>query len=388
MRVCSISLDGFRNYTQFSAQFSPGVNVIWGENAQGKTNLLEAIGFLAGARSHRARGDKELIAFQRTQGTITAQVESRGRDFLIQAQLFRGARRKLFVNHVKLKTAGELSEILQTVLFCPEDLALIKAGAAERRTFLDRAICQLRPRYAEALSQYQKLLDHKTRILRDWEKNPSLLEVLEDFNEAMARAGALVIHYRAHFIRKLAEKAQVIQREFSGGGEELALSYQTVRTVTDPLGPTVTLYEALREHQNSHRRAELEAKSVPLRPPQGRSLGGHQRAARPAVCLPGADPDRRPLPQTGRAGDFPGGHRPVAHPPAGRCALRAGSAPAGLCPGKDHRRAGVHHRLPASGGGDVSRKQPAHCPRYPGRCWGGRRFGLNPRNTLHSREDS
>ena len=199
MRVCSISLDGFRNYTQFSAQFSPGVNVIWGENAQGKTNLLEAIGFLAGARSHRARGDKELIAFQRTQGTITAQVESRGRDFLIQAQLFRGARRKLFVNHVKLKTAGELSEILQTVLFCPEDLALIKAGAAERRTFLDRAICQLRPRYAEALSQYQKLLDHKTRILRDWEKNPSLLEVLEDFNEAMARAGALVIHYWAHF---------------------------------------------------------------------------------------------------------------------------------------------------------------------------------------------
>ena len=183
------------------------------------------------------------------------------RDFLIQAQLFRGARRKLFVNHVKLKTAGKLSEILQTVLFCPEDLALIKAGAAERRTFLDRAICQLRPRYAEALSQYQKLLDHKTRILRDWEKNPSLLEVLEDFNEAMARAGALVIHYRAHFIRKLAEKAQVIQREFSGGGEELALSYQTVRTVTDPLGPTVTLYEALREHQNSHRRAELEAKS-------------------------------------------------------------------------------------------------------------------------------
>ena len=259
MRVCSISLDGFRNYTQFSAQFSPGVNVIWGENAQGKTNLLEAIGFLAGARSHRARGDKELIAFQRTQGTITAQVESRGRDFLIQAQLFRGARRKLFVNHVKLKTAGELSEILQTVLFCPEDLALIKAGAAERRTFLDRAICQLRPRYAEALSQYQKLLYHKTRILRDWEKNPSLLEVLEDFNEAMARAGALVIHYRAHFIRKLAEKAQVIQREFSGGGEELALSYQTVRTVTDPLGPTVTLYEALREHQNSHRRAELDS---------------------------------------------------------------------------------------------------------------------------------
>ena len=90
MRVCAISLDGFRNYTQFSAQFSPGVNVIWGENAQGKTNLLEAIGFLAGARSHRARGDKELIAFQRTQGTITAQVESRGGTFSFRPSCFGG----------------------------------------------------------------------------------------------------------------------------------------------------------------------------------------------------------------------------------------------------------------------------------------------------------
>ncbi|MCF0123726.1 MAG: DNA replication/repair protein RecF [Ruminiclostridium sp.] len=261
MRVDSIALDGFRNYEDFSVTFTPGVNIICGENAQGKTNLLEAIGFLSGARSHRARGDKELISFHRKQGSIIAKTESRDRDFLIEAQLFRGARRKLFVNHVKLKTAGELSGILQTVLFCPEDLSLIKAGAAERRSFLDHAICQLRPRYGEALSQYQRLLEHKTRILRDWEKNPSLLQVMEDFNEAMARAGALVIHYRAHFIHKLAEKAGEIQREFSGGREELELSYQTVSTIQDPLGPTMDIYEALRKHQESHARAELEARS-------------------------------------------------------------------------------------------------------------------------------
>ena len=261
MRVCSICLDGFRNYTNFSASFDPGVNVIWGENAQGKTNLLEAIGFLSGARSHRARGDRELISFQRDQGTITAQVDSRDRTFLIEAQLARGRRRKLLVNHVKLKTAAELTGIVQTVLFCPEDLALIKSGAAERRAFLDHAICQLRPRYGEALAQYHKLLDHKTRILRDWEKNPSLLEVLEDFNEAMARAGALLIHYRAHFVGKLAPRAAQIQRDFSGDREELTLSYQTVGTVRNPLGPTVSIYEDLRAHQDSHRRAELEARS-------------------------------------------------------------------------------------------------------------------------------
>lgn len=261
MKLRRIALDGFRNYTDFTADFSPSVNVIWGENAQGKTNLLEAIGFLSGARSHRARGDKELISFHRDRGTITAEVTSRGRDFLLEVQLFRGARRRLFVNHVKCKTAAELGGIVQTVLFCPEDLALIKAGAAERRSFLDHAICQLRPRYAEALAQYNKLLDHKTRILRDWEKHPSLLDVLEDFNEAMARAGALVIHYRAHFVRKLAEKAAQIQTEFSGGRETLALHYATVSTVRDPLGPTVELYEDLRRHQDSHAKAERDARS-------------------------------------------------------------------------------------------------------------------------------
>ena len=261
MTVRTITLDGFRNYETFSASFAPGVNVIWGENAQGKTNLLEAIGFLAGARSHRARGDKELIAFQKDRAAITAQVESRGREFLLEAQLIRGARRKLFVNHVKAKTAAELTGVVQTVLFCPEDLALIRAGAAQRRAFLDQAICQLRPRYAEALSQYHRLLEHKTRILRDWEKNPGLLQVLDDFNEALARAGALVIHYRAHFVEKLAQKAAQIQEEFSGGRETLGLRYHTVSTVHEPLGQTVAIYEALRQHQESHRRAEQEARS-------------------------------------------------------------------------------------------------------------------------------
>lgn len=261
MQIRELALRGWRNYDSAALTFDDSCNVIYGENAQGKTNLLEAIGFLSGARSHRARGDKELISFHRDRGTITAEVTSRGRDFLLEVQLFRGARRRLFVNHVKCKTAAELGGIVQTVLFCPEDLALIKAGAAERRSFLDHAICQLRPRYAEALAQYNKLLDHKTRILRDWEKHPSLLDVLEDFNEAMARAGALVIHYRAHFVRKLAEKAAQIQTEFSGGRETLALHYATVSTVRDPLGPTVELYEDLRRHQDSHAKAERDARS-------------------------------------------------------------------------------------------------------------------------------
>ena len=260
MRIDALSLDFFRNYLHFEAEFHPEVNVICGDNAQGKTNLLEAVAYLTGV-SHRARYDRELIQFGVDHAFLKGGISAHQREYLLEAELHRGARRKLKSNGVPLKNIGELSGLFQSVLFCPEDLYLIREGAAERRRFLDECVCQLRPRYAQALAEYKRLHEHKTRILRDSEEKPSLLETLDEFSLGMARAGAVLIHYRAHFIRKLAEKAQIIQREFSGGGEELALSYQTMRTVTDPLGPTVTLYEALREHQNSHRRAELEAKS-------------------------------------------------------------------------------------------------------------------------------
>ena len=259
MRVCSICLDGFRNYTNFSASFDPGVNVIWGENAQGKTNLLEAIGFLSGARSHRARGDRELISFQRDQGTITAQVDSRDRTFLIEAQLARGRRRKLLVNRVKLKTAAELTGIVQTVLFCPEDLMILKKGAAGRRRLMDGVICQLRPNYEAALAEYGRLLDQKSALLRERYDNPSLLQVLPEYDLRMAQTGALVISYRARYVKALAQEAARYHREFSGDSETLELTYRTVSTVTDPFAPPETLCAQLQEHQRSHARAELES---------------------------------------------------------------------------------------------------------------------------------
>lgn len=261
MKVNAIELDGFRNYEGLRAEFSSSVNLICGENAQGKTNLLESIGFLSGAKSHRARSDRELISFHRGEASVKASLESRDRDFFIEAYLSRTGRRKLFVNHVKLKSAGELGSAFRTVLFCPEDLSLIKEGAGERRQFLDHAICQLRPKYAEALSQYNRLLEHKNRILRDSNEKPDLLYVLDEFNDGLARTGAVIIHYRAHFIRKLAQAAGEIQRDFSGGREELALTYQTVKTVENPFLSPAKIYPKLLEHQQSHARAELESRS-------------------------------------------------------------------------------------------------------------------------------
>lgn len=261
MRLNRIALGGFRNYEDFSAEFSPEMNVICGENAQGKTNLVEAIAYLSGAKSHRARSDQELIGFSRREASIQAEVESRGREFMIHVSLRKQARRIIEVNHVKLKKASELSGVLTTVLFCPEDLSLVKDGAAVRRRFLDDAISQLRPKYADALARYQKLLDHKTRILRDAAEKPSLLSVLPEFEEGLARTGALLIHYRAHFIRRLNSHAMTIAADFSGGRDSLALRYETVSTIVDPFAPPLLLYEQIREHQEGLRRAELASRS-------------------------------------------------------------------------------------------------------------------------------
>ena len=261
MTVNGISLDFFRNYVHEEARFHPGVNVIVGENAQGKTNLLEAVAYLSSASSHRARYDRELIQHGADHAFLKGNIDRRGRELVLEADLHRGARRQLRSNGVKLKTAAELSGLLNTVLFCPEDLYLIREGAEARRRFLDDCIDQLRPRYAQALAEYNRLYRHKTRILRDWEENPSLLDALDDFSFRMAQCGAVLIHYRAHFVRRLSETAPAIHADCSGGREKLSLRYETVSTVTDPEAGQKAILPQLLAHQESHREAELAART-------------------------------------------------------------------------------------------------------------------------------
>ncbi len=260
MTIQGLKLEQFRNYPRLEAEFDPRVNLIYGENAQGKTNLLEAIAYLSTVRSHRARYDREMIRLGQDSALVQGRVHARDRDFNLEARLIRGRSRQLQVNGVRLRTSGEMMGILSTVLFCPEDLYLIREGGAARRRFLDSAICQLRPRYAQALSEFNRLYEHKTRILRDWEEHPSLLDALDDFNLRLAQVGALIIHYRAHFIKRLQEEAPLIHADFSGGREELGLRYETVSTVTDPLAGPRELLPLLLEHQRTHRQAELDSR--------------------------------------------------------------------------------------------------------------------------------
>ena len=161
MRLDKLTLDGWRNYQRQTLDFDQRCNVIYGENAQGKTNLLEAAVYLSCGKSPRAHGDRELIGFERQDASLTGQLFSRDRAFTTEIQLFRGKRRKMTVNGVPAKTGAVLSDVLHTVFFCPEDLFLIRAGAAERRRLMDLSLCQLRPRYAEALAEYTRLHEHK-----------------------------------------------------------------------------------------------------------------------------------------------------------------------------------------------------------------------------------
>ncbi|MBR0040221.1 MAG: DNA replication/repair protein RecF [Oscillospiraceae bacterium] len=258
MRVDRIALNGWRNYAWETVEFDPGTNVITGSNAQGKTNLLEAVYMLACGRSFRTRFDRETVGFDFPNAEILADVFSHDREQTIQIRLQPGQGKKIAVNGAK-KTAAELSETLNVVLFCPDDLNLIKEGAAVRRRLLDNAISQIRPKYAQLLAEFNRLYEHKTRILKDWRDKPDLLDTLDEFSDALCRVSAQLIRYRAAFTARLCEAATPIHKEFSGEGEELRIRYDTVSTVTDPFAPAKEIYYQICEHQEKHRQAEIDS---------------------------------------------------------------------------------------------------------------------------------
>jgi DNA replication and repair protein RecF len=252
-----VRLDGFRNYMGATARLADGINVVVGRNAQGKTNLVEAVYYLTAGRSFRNVGDKELVSHERDGAYIGADVESNGRAQTLEARLFRGRRREIQCNGVKLKKASELSGRLTAVMFGPDDLDLLKGGAAVRRKLMDQCISQLRPAYHAALSEFERLYKTKTRILRDYREKPSLLELLDDFDLRLAQQSARLIYYRAAFAGFLAQKAAGIHREFSGGAEALVIRYKTVGGIDAAGKKPEELLPELLAHQRERRVAEL-----------------------------------------------------------------------------------------------------------------------------------
>ncbi len=260
MRLCELYLRSFRNYQEQRFDLDPGVNLIVGQNAQGKTNLLEAIAYLGSGKSFRTQKNGEMIRFEDPFCEIEGKIFSQERDQSLRWVLFSGSRpRQLWRNGAKKKSAGELLGVLPTVLFCPEDLMILKTGAASRRRLGDNVLCQLRPNYDAALTEYNRILDQKARILKDHFENPLLLDILPEYNTRLCQVGALLISYRARFYKALGQAAAEYHSQFSGGREEFLLEYKTVSNIADPFAPVPELTQALAEHLERHYRAELES---------------------------------------------------------------------------------------------------------------------------------
>ena len=258
MQLNSLYIRGFRNYEQTRAAFVPGVNLIVGDNANGKTNLLEAICYLSTGHAFRTRKEQELIRFGAEFAELSATLFSQEREQELRVLLFAGRRpRQLYLNGVKQKTAAGISGVLTSVLFCPEDLLVLKKGAAPRRRLLDAVLCQMRPNYALALNEYSRILEQKAAVLR--EETASMKALLPDYNTRLIQIGAILISYRARFLQSLEECAAQFHKAFSGDREVLRLSYKTVSSIDDPFAPLEKLREQLAEHMDSHLRAELES---------------------------------------------------------------------------------------------------------------------------------
>ena len=260
MHLNKLSLRDFRNYVNLELDLAPGVNLIVGDNAQGKTNLLEAISYLGTGRSFRAQRTAEMVRFGADFAELEGDIFSQERNQSIRWVLFPASRpRMLYRNGAKKRSAADVAGVLPSVLFCPEDLMVLKAGASMRRRFGDNVLCQLRPNYEAALTEYERILEQKSRILKDHDEHPEILAILPEYNARLCQVGAHLISYRARFYESLGKAAAVYHEQFSGGAEQSTLRYKTVSTVTDPFAPIDVLRGQLEDHLDSHYRAELSS---------------------------------------------------------------------------------------------------------------------------------
>lgn len=225
MRIKQLSLYQFKNAAEETLTFADGVNVICGENASGKTNLLEAIFFFAAGKSFRGCKDRELIRF----GEEEARAEllfSRGLEDAVETRmgvLFRKAqRRQISVEGQPVRKLAEYLGMFRAVIFTPDHLHLVKGAPEHRRRFLDLAICQSFPRYAAAVHEYGRLLQQKNGLLKRENPDRQLLAV---YNERMASSAAVMTLNRFRYLETLAQEAQTIQKEMSSGKETLELRY-------------------------------------------------------------------------------------------------------------------------------------------------------------------
>lgn len=227
MYIESIELQNYRNYSELHMEFSQGTNILCGDNAQGKTNILESVYVCCTTKSHRSSKDRELIRFGEDESHIKLQVKKDGVPYRIDMHLKKNKPKGVAVNGIPIRRASELFGIVNVVFFSPEDLNIIKNGPAERRRFIDLELCQLNKLYVHSLVQYNRVVTQRNKLLKELSFHPEYEPTLDVWDAQMVQYGREVMEYRREFIEELNGIIGSIHRQLSGEKEELRIDYET-----------------------------------------------------------------------------------------------------------------------------------------------------------------
>ena len=226
MIVKSLELKNFRNYERLSIDFDPSTNIIYGDNAQGKTNILEAICVSGTSRSHRGSRDKDMIRFGEQEAHIRTIVEKNSSEYRIDIHLKNNHSKGIAINKVPIKKSSDLFGILNIIFFSPEDLAIIKNGPDKRRRFIDMELCQIDRVYLYNRTEYSKTLNQRNKLLKDIVFNKKLLDTLPVWDDKLAEYGSKIIKRREEFVETIAPLVSELHRQISNDREEVELFYE------------------------------------------------------------------------------------------------------------------------------------------------------------------
>lgn len=226
MRIKSLKLKNFRNYDLLSLEFDHATNIFYGDNAQGKTNILEAIYLSGTTKSHRGTKDRDMIQFGHDESHIETVIEKNNVEFKIDMHLKKNSPKGIAINKMPIRKASELFGVIHLVFFSPEDLNIIKNGPAERRRFVDLELAQLDKLYLSDLANYNRIINQRNRLLKDIYNREDLISTLEIWDMQLAHYGKKVIERRKKFIGEINEIIKNVHGKLTDGKEHLVLSYE------------------------------------------------------------------------------------------------------------------------------------------------------------------
>lgn len=253
MVIKSLKLKNYRNYELLDLTFDPKTNILYGDNAQGKTNILEALYLSGTTKSHRGTKDRDLIQFGSDEAHLETVVEKRGTEFQIDMHLKKNSPKGIAINKIPIRKASELFGIIHFVFFSPEDLNIIKEGPSGRRRFIDLELSQLDKVYLSNLSNYNRIINQRNSLLKDIYRQENLVETLDIWDMQLVEYGTKVTEGRKKFVREVNEIISEIHDKLTGGKEKISITYES------SVG-NLTLEQALKK--NRERDIRMKSTSV------------------------------------------------------------------------------------------------------------------------------